>query len=181
MDQLGPPNHTNTVFVSNPVQPDRLRIAAAALPQRYVSGRMDGRRRPGGAEQARLKNRKALEEDAKCALRVRNVHLAAAAVVCLGHHSPHTSTNKLLEIFKPQFLSIAAITILQANIASQPRMKKHTTAIKDVRGYTTCYSFQAVNSGEETPEQKKTDNFKETDVGKTMWLHILGSTFARHI
>ena len=46
----------------------RLPIAGLALPQRYASGRMDGRKRPGGAEKARLKKRKALEEDAaKCA------------------------------------------------------------------------------------------------------------------
>jgi len=77
-----------------------------------VSGRRDGRKRPGGAKKARLKKRKTLEEDAKCALRVRNVHLTAAAVVCLGHQSPHTFKNILLEIFEPQFLSIAAITIV---------------------------------------------------------------------
>src|SRR4029434_5025773 len=45
---------------------DRLPKAGPALPQRYASGRMDGRKRPGGAEKARLK--KAWEEDAaKCA------------------------------------------------------------------------------------------------------------------
>src|SRR4029434_6466064 len=43
-------------------------IAGPALPQRYASGWMDGRKGPGGAEKARLKKRKALEEDAaKCA------------------------------------------------------------------------------------------------------------------
>ena len=47
---------------------DRLPIAGPALPQRYAPGRMDGRKRLGGAEKARLKKRKALEEDAaKCA------------------------------------------------------------------------------------------------------------------
>src|SRR4029434_6989855 len=42
----------------------QLPIAGPALCQRYASGRMDGRKRPGGAEKARLKKRKALEEDA---------------------------------------------------------------------------------------------------------------------
>src|SRR4029434_11076862 len=43
-------------------------LAWPALPQRYASGRMDGRQRPVGAEKPRLKKRKALEEDAaKCA------------------------------------------------------------------------------------------------------------------
>jgi len=46
----------------------QLRIAGPARPQRYASGRTDGRKRAGGAGKARLKKRKALEEDAaKCA------------------------------------------------------------------------------------------------------------------
>src|SRR4029434_8979700 len=46
----------------------RLPITGPALPQRYASGRMDGRKRLGGAEKARLKKRNELEEDAaKCA------------------------------------------------------------------------------------------------------------------
>src|SRR4029434_3000359 len=48
---------------------DRLpTIAGPALPQRYASGWLDGRKGPGGAEKARLQKRKALGEDAaKCA------------------------------------------------------------------------------------------------------------------
>src|SRR4029434_2097189 len=34
------------------------RLAWPALPQRYASGRMDGRQRPVGAEKARLKKKK---------------------------------------------------------------------------------------------------------------------------
>jgi len=75
---------------------------------------MGGRGHAGGAEKPRLKKSKALKEEyAKCTVyaSLRNVHLTAAAGLCLGHQSSHIHKH-ILEFSKPQFISIAAITIV---------------------------------------------------------------------